>query len=77
MARGDVPSADSSVVSCVVCGRQLSEKDVKDGTRSVVVVCEHGSSYVACGGCDVEARHMIRRHDRTGLPVRSFRPVIS
>ena len=75
--RGAVPPEDQSVVTCVVCDRPMGEKDFADETRGVVISCGHGSKYAACAGCDVEARHMVHRHDRTGRPVRSFRPVSS
>lgn len=77
MERGVMPPEDPSVVTCVVCDRAMGEKDFADGTRGIVIVCGHGSRYAACAGCDVEAQHMVDRHDRTGRPVRSFRPVSS
>ena len=59
-------------IHCIACGRHLDPSGFQTSPpQSLYITCDHGSSFPTCAGCEVEARHRVREHDRTGKPVQS------
>jgi hypothetical protein len=61
-------------IHCVACGRHLEPESFETTPPgSIFIRCQHGSDFPSCAGCEVESKHRIDEHDRTGKPVNSAR----
>ncbi len=59
-------------IHCIACGRHVDPSGFNSSPpEAMYITCDHGSRFPSCLGCEIEARHRIREHDRTGQPVQT------
>jgi len=59
-------------IHCIACGRHLDPSGfTASPPEAMYITCDHGSRFPSCIGCEIESRHRIREHDRTGQPVQT------
>jgi hypothetical protein len=61
---------DGQHIHCIACGRHLDPEGFeKSPPDALFVRCQHGSDFPCCVGCEVEAKHRLAEHDKSGKPV--------
>lgn len=59
-------------IHCIACGRHMDAQEFSGALASGrIIVCDHGSQFPACAGCEPRARTLVIEHDRTGKPVQT------
>ena len=59
-------------IHCIACGRHMDPSEFDGALASGrVIVCDHGSQFPACVGCEAQARNLVAEHDRTGQAVQA------
>jgi len=62
---------DGQHIHCIACGRHLDPEGFdKTPPEALFVRCLHGSDFPCCVSCEVEAKHRLAEHDKSGQPVK-------
>jgi len=61
-------------IHCIACGRHLEPESFETTPPgSLFLKCEHGSEFPSCAACEVESKHRLAEHDKSGKPVTTAR----